>query len=74
MWKVKTLCDSDFGGDQENRISVTGFCIYIIDCVVSYKSHGQKNVTLLSTKVQYVAIIELCCEILFVKSVSDFYE
>ena len=32
------------------RISVTGYCIYVLDCLVAWKSRSQKHVTLSSTE------------------------
>ena len=72
MWNLKTYCDSDFAGDSDGRVSVTGFCVYVFGKLVSWKSHAQKNVTLSSTEAEYVAMAELCGEILFVKSILEF--
>ena len=71
-WSFKGYCDSDFAGDKEKRISVTGFCIYVCGCLVSWKSRGQKHVTLSSTEAEYVAVSEVCQEIMFIKSVLEF--
>ena len=49
-WEVRGYCDSDFAGDKETRISVSGFCVFVLGCLVSWKSRGQKNVTLSSTE------------------------
>ena len=51
-WQIVAFCDSDFAGDKDNRISVTGFCIYIGKCLISWKSRGQKSVTLSSTEAE----------------------
>ena len=61
-----------FAGDKDKRLSVTGFCIYIYGCLVSWKSHGQKTVALSSTEAEYIAISELCAEILLIKSILEF--
>ena len=34
IWKIIAYCNSDFSGDKDNRISVTGFCIYIGTCLI----------------------------------------
>ena len=39
---------------------------------MSWKSRGQKNVTLSSTEAKYVAISELCAELLFVRMILTF--
>ena len=72
IWSLKAFCDSDFAGNSDGRVSVTGFCVYVFDKLISWKSHAQKNVTLSSTEAEYVAMSELCGEILFVKSILEF--
>ena len=72
MWQIKAFCDSDFAGDQEKRISVSGFCIYLMNCLISWKSKGQDNVTLSSTEAEYVAISDLCKELMFVRMILVF--
>jgi hypothetical protein len=72
VWSLAGYCDSDFAGDKDGRISVTGFCIYVCGCMVSWKSRGQKSVTLSSTEAEYVAVSELCQEIMFVRNVLIF--
>ena len=49
VWCIKAYCDSDFAGDKDKRISVSGYCIYLMGCLISWKSKGQKHVTLSST-------------------------
>ena len=71
-WQIVAFCDSDFAGDKDNRISVTGFCIYIGKCLISWKSRGQKSVTLSSTEAEYVAVSEVCMEIMFIRQVLEF--
>ena len=72
LWKIVAYCDSDFTGDKNTRTSVTGFCIYIGNCLLSWKARSQKSVTLSSTEAEYVAVSEVCAEILFVKYLLEF--
>ena len=72
IWDVYGYCDSDFAGDKDSRLSVSGFCVFVMGCLVSWKSRGQKNVTLSSTEAEYVAISELCAELLFVRMILTF--
>ena len=71
-WEFKCMCDSDYTGDKDNRLSVMGYCIYINGCLISWKSRAQKCQTLSSTEAEYVALSEICCEILFVKMILEF--
>ena len=71
-WNFKCLCDSDYAGDKDTRLSVTGYCVYVNDCLISWKSRAQRCNTLSSTEAEYVALSEICCEILFVRQVLEF--
>ena len=68
-WKIRAYRDSDFAGDKDTRLSVKGLYIYIFKCLVSWKSHGQNTVELSSMETEYIAISELCTEILLIKSI-----
>ena len=61
-----------FAGDKETRRSVSGYCIYLFDCLICWKSKGQKHVTLSSTEAEYVAVSDVCCEIMFVRMILWF--
>ena len=71
-WEMRAFCDSDWAGDADNRRSITGFCIFLNGCLISWKSRGQKTVTLSSSEAEYVAVSEVCTEILFIKTITDF--
>ena len=71
-WEFQCMCDSDYAGDKDNRLSVTDYCIYINGCLISWKSRAQKCQTLSPPEAEYVALYEICCEILFVKIVLEF--
>jgi hypothetical protein len=58
--------DSDWAGNPENRISVTGFIIYLLGAPICWRSKGQKSVTLSSSEAEYVAMSEAVKEIRFI--------
>ena len=72
LWKIEAYSDSDFAGDRDTRLSVTGFSVFIGNCLVSWKSRSPKTVTLSSTEAEYVAVSEVCMEILFIKQILEF--
>jgi len=57
-WSLKVFCDSDWDGDPETRIIVTGFIVYLLNVPVCWHSKAQKGETLLSSKAEYVTILE----------------
>ena len=65
-WNLKIFCDSDWAGDAETRISVTGFIVYLLDVPICWRSKGQRSVALSSTEAEYVAISEAAKEIKFI--------
>jgi hypothetical protein len=65
-WSLHVFCDSNWAGDLETRISVTGFIIYLMDVPVCWRSKGQRGVTLSSSEAEYVAILEAVKEIKFI--------
>ena len=71
-WELKGYCDSDFAGDTDTRRSVSGFVIYLCGAAVSWRSKGQRSVTLSSTEAEYMAISELATEILYVAGILKF--
>ena len=71
MWHLKMLSDSDFAGDKETRISVTGYILYFCGVPIAWKSKGQKNITLSSSEAEYVACSEAVKEVQFVKQVVN---
>ena len=69
---MKAYCDSDWAGDVDDRKSITGFSIFLTGCLICWKSRRQKTVTLSSSEAEYVAVSEVCTEILFIKTITDF--
>jgi hypothetical protein len=49
-WGLQVFCDSDWAGDSEKRISVSGFIFYLMNMVVSWRSKAQRCMALFSIK------------------------
>ena len=52
-------------------LSVTGYCIFKKESLISWKSRAQKRQGLSCTEAEYVALSEIWCEILFVKMILE---
>ena len=58
--------DSDYAGDKETRIRVTGYILFFMGVPIIWKSKSQKSVTLSSSEAEYVALSEAAKDIKFV--------
>ena len=70
-WRVEAYSDSDYAGDRDTRRSVSGYIITINGCVVSWRSRGQKSVTLSSSEAEFVAASEAVTEMKYIKQVLE---
>ena len=66
FFEVVLFSDSDWAGDKETRQSVTGYCIFLQGCPISWKSKGQTSVTLSSSEAELMALSDATREIRFV--------
>ena len=65
-WTLTMYTDSDYGGDKETRISVTGYILFFMGVPIIWKSKSQRSVTLSSSEAEYVALSEAAKDIKFV--------
>ena len=65
-WIITVYTDSDFAGDKDNRISVSGFIIYLLGVPILWHSKAMRSVTLSSSEAEYVSLSEAAKEICFV--------
>ena len=70
-WNITVFADSDYAGDTDTRISVTGFCIFLLGVPIVWRSKNQKNVTLSSSEAEFVALSEAVKEIKFIVQVLE---
>ena len=72
VWDLQAFCDSDYSGDRDKRLSVTGFVIYLLGVAIAWACRAQRSVTLSSTEAEYIALSEVCREILFIAQIMEF--
>jgi hypothetical protein len=70
-WVITGKSDSDYAGDKDSRTSVSGYVVYLNGALIAWKSKSQKIVTLSSTEAEYMALCDLCTEVLFIKQLLE---
>ncbi|XP_019177741.1 PREDICTED: uncharacterized protein LOC109172946 [Ipomoea nil] len=61
--KLQGFSDSEWATCVENRKSITGFCIYLGNSLISWKTKKQATVSRSSSEVEYKALASTTCEI-----------
>ncbi len=73
VWELKAHSDSDLAGDMETRKRISRFITYLCGAAISWRSKGQKRVSLSLTEAEYMAISEVAMEILYFVSILKFF-
>ena len=65
-WNIVTYTDSDWAGDKDTRLSISGFIIFVMGVPIAWRSKQMKGVTLSSSEAECVSLSEAAKEIKFI--------
>ena len=66
---LTAYCDADWAGDLNDRKSTTGYCTFINDNLIDRQSKKQPTVALSSTEAEYMSIVEVAKEVIWMTSI-----
>lgn len=70
MSSLSTLlayCDADWAADPDTRRSITGYCVFFNDCLISWSSNKQRTVSRSSADSEYRSMAAVTADLTWIR-------
>ncbi|KAE8681049.1 bHLH123 protein [Hibiscus syriacus] len=69
--QIKAFTYVDWGSDPDDRRSISGYCVYLGNHLLSWSSRKQRSVSRSKSKVEYRSLVDTTSEVLWVKAILE---
>ena len=66
LWTLLAYTYSEWEGDKETRISISGYILYFLGVAIAWRSKAQTSITLSLSEAEYVALSDCVKDVRFV--------